>query len=591
MKRFRMKAYLLLTLIFAAYTLPGCGGDAGNGHWDQPNVIPMVSSTVPANNATGVAIGSSLTATFSEEMNSTTITDTTFTLMQGVTAITGTVTYSGVTAVFAPTNPLISDTLYTATITTGATDLDGNALASNYVWSFTTGLMVDAIAPLVASTVPLDLATDVATNTSVTATFSEAMNPATISTATFSVKETDLGTVVGGTVNLVGTTATFTPTNLLTANTNYTATVTTGAQDLAGNALAADKIWSFTTSAVLDTIAPLVTSTVPLDLATDVATDSFVTATFSEAMAPATISTATFSVKETLLGTIVAGNVNLVGTTATFTPTDLLKTDTSYTATVTIGAQDLAGNALAVDKVWSFTTENVVVVLPLGPAPVNLGTAGNFVILTKSGITTTGTTDITGDMGVSPIDSTAIEGFGLMLDSTNQFSTSSLVTGQIYAADYSAPTPSNMTTAISDMETAYIDAAGRTTPDGTELYAGNLSGQTFTAGLYKWSTGILVNAGSAVTLSGGANDVWIFQIAGDITMSSGAAVTLVGGAQAKNIFWQVGGGTGVTFEPASAFQGIVLAEKAIVFKDEATLNGRALAQTNVTLISNTITAP
>ena len=229
---------------------------------------------------------------------------------------------------------------------------------------------------------------------------------------------------------------------------------------------------------------------------------------------------------------------------------------------------------------------------PLGPAPVDLGTAGDFVILTKTGITTTGVTNITGDIGVSPITSTAITGFSLAMDSTNTFSTSPQVTGKVYAADYTAPTPAKMTAAINDLHTAYVDAAGRATPDATELYAGNLSGQTITPGLYKWSTGVSINAASTVTLSGGANDVWIFQISGDITANPGASVTLLGGAQAKNIFWQVGGPTGVTLDTTSAFKGIILAAKAIVFKNGATLvNGRALAETNVTLIANTITEP
>src|SRR3989344_6599332 len=125
------------------------------------------------------------------------------------------------------------------------------------------------------------------------------------------------------------------------------------------------------------------------------------------------------------------------------------------------------------------------------PAAVDLGTAGNFIILAKSGVSTTGTTSITGDIGVSPIDSTAITGFGLIADSSNQFSTSSLVNGSIYAADYAPPTPAVMTTAISNMETAYTDAAGRA-PDSTELGAGNIGGLTLAPGVYKWGTGVTI---------------------------------------------------------------------------------------------------
>jgi hypothetical protein len=221
-------------------------------------------------------------------------------------------------------------------------------------------------------------------------------------------------------------------------------------------------------------------------------------------------------------------------------------------------------------------------------APVALGTAGNFAVLAKTGISTTGTTSIVGDIGVSPIDSTAITGFGLIMDSSNQFSTSSIVTGKVYAADYTSPTPAKMTTAISDMETAYTDAAGRTLPDFTELYAGDITGKTLTPGLYKWGTGVLVSAGG-VTLSGGANDVWIFQIAQDLTVDNGAKVTLSGGAQAKNIFWQVAGQT--TLGTTSDFKGIILSKTLISLNTGAALNGRALAQTEVTLIANGITAP
>ena len=223
-------------------------------------------------------------------------------------------------------------------------------------------------------------------------------------------------------------------------------------------------------------------------------------------------------------------------------------------------------------------------------APVGLGSAGNFVILAKSGISTTGTTSITGDIGVSPIDSTAITGnFALIMDSSGQFSTSTLVTGKVYAADYAVPTPTKMTTAVSDMETAFTDAAGRTLPDATELYAGDLSGRTLAPGLYKWSTGVLIN--SDVTLAGPSDAVWIFQIAGNLTMGSGANVLVSGGAQAKNIFWQVGGGVGVEIGTTAHVEGTILAAKAIHLRTGASLNGRALAQTAVTLEANTITVP
>lgn len=223
------------------------------------------------------------------------------------------------------------------------------------------------------------------------------------------------------------------------------------------------------------------------------------------------------------------------------------------------------------------------------PAPVNLGEAAHFVILAKTGISNVPISAITGDIGTSPIDSTAITGFSLVADSTNTFSTSSQVTGKVYAADYAPPTPTNMTTAVSNMEAAFTDAAGRFLPDFTELYAGDLSGQTLAPGLYKWSTGVLITTN--VTLAGPSNAVWIFQIAGDLTMASGAQVLLSGGAQASNIFWQVGGGTGVEIGTTAHAEGNILAAKAIHLRTGASLNGRALAQTAVTLDQNTVVIP
>ncbi len=244
-----------------------------------------------------------------------------------------------------------------------------------------------------------------------------------------------------------------------------------------------------------------------------------------------------------------------------------------------LGKTSIVLMVLVVLTVATITTD---VAHAAGPTPVSLGTAGNFVILAKTGISTTGTTSVDGDIGVSPIDSTAITGFGLTLDSSGQFSTSALVNGRVYAADYAPPTPTMMTTAISDMETAYTDAAGRTNPDHTELGAGDITSMTLAPGLYKWGTGLLIGA-AGVTLSGGASDVWIFQIAQDLTVGNGAIVTLSGGAQVTNIFWQVAGQ--VTLGTTSQFKGIILCQTLIQMNTGAKLEGRALAQTAVTLDS------
>lgn len=223
-----------------------------------------------------------------------------------------------------------------------------------------------------------------------------------------------------------------------------------------------------------------------------------------------------------------------------------------------------------------------------GPNAVNLGTAGDFVILAKTGISATGVMAITGDIGVSPADATYITGFDLIMDPSGTFSTSAAVVGNVYAADYTDPTPTKMTTAISDLGTAYTDAAGRTTPDYSELYTGDLTGQTLNPGLYNWSTGVLVSEGG-VTISGTENDVWIFQIAQDLVLAEGAIITLSGGAQASNIFWQVAGQ--VTLGTTADFKGIILSQTLVEMRTGATLNGRALAQTAVTLDANTVTQP
>ena len=216
-------------------------------------------------------------------------------------------------------------------------------------------------------------------------------------------------------------------------------------------------------------------------------------------------------------------------------------------------------------------------------APVTLGMAGNFVILAKSGISTVPTSAITGNIGVSPIDSTGITGFSLTMDATNQFGTSSQLTGKAYASNYTSPTPSNLTTAITNMETAYVDAAGRAA-NYTELYAGDLSGKTLTPGVYKWGTGISANTN--VTFNGSSTDVWILQVSDGITIASGVNIILSGGAQASNIIWQAA--DTVTIGTGAHFEGTILAKTNISLGTNASINGRLYAQTAVTLDANIV---
>jgi len=227
------------------------------------------------------------------------------------------------------------------------------------------------------------------------------------------------------------------------------------------------------------------------------------------------------------------------------------------------------------------------VVNAASPATVNLGTAGNFAVLSKAKVTTTGATSITGDVGISPAAASILEGFSQTLDGSGQFSTSTYVTGKIYAADYTAPTPSTLTTAVSAMEAAYTDASGRS-PDELDRLGGTLPlGTTFVPGIYKWGTD--VNITGDITLLGSATDVWIFIITGNLDISSAKSVLLSGGAIPANVFWAVAGTT--TLETTSTFVGNILAGPAtstIAMLSGATLYGRALGQKNITLIADTI---
>jgi hypothetical protein len=217
---------------------------------------------------------------------------------------------------------------------------------------------------------------------------------------------------------------------------------------------------------------------------------------------------------------------------------------------------------------------------------VDLGTAGNYAILAKSGIATVPTSAVTGDLGVSPAAATFITGFALTSDATNLFSTSPYVTGRVYAADYASPTSSDLTTAVSDMETAFTDAAGRAA-DVTELGAGNIGGMNLAAGVYKWGTGVLIP--TDVTLTGNSRDVWIFQIAQDLTMASAARIVLSGGAKAENVFWQV---TGLVDLGTTAHcEGVILTATSVTLRTGATINGRLLAQTAVNIDGSTIVEP
>jgi hypothetical protein len=218
--------------------------------------------------------------------------------------------------------------------------------------------------------------------------------------------------------------------------------------------------------------------------------------------------------------------------------------------------------------------------------PVELGSAENFAILAKSGVSTVPTSAVSGNVGVSPVAATAITGFSLTLDASDEFSISPQVTGMVYAADYATPTPSNLTTAVGDMELAFTDAAGRAA-DATELGAGDIGGMTLAPGVYRWGTGLAIP--TDLTLNGDGSAVWIFQIAQGLTVSSAASVVLTGGAVPEHVFWQVSGA--VELGTTAHFEGIILTQTSITLGTGASINGRLLAQTAVTLDANSVIEP
>ncbi len=221
----------------------------------------------------------------------------------------------------------------------------------------------------------------------------------------------------------------------------------------------------------------------------------------------------------------------------------------------------------------------------LGPTAVDLGTASNYAIVAKSAISNVPTSVITGDLALSPAAASYITGFALTKAGISW--TSPQVTGLVFAANNDPPTPTQLTTAVGDMLTAYTDAAGRASPDFLNLGAGAIGGLTLVPGLYKWTSTLTIPTN--ITLAGSPDAVWIFQVSGDLKLSAAKEMILSGGAQSKNVFWQV---TGVAdFGTTSHAEGIVLSKTAIKLGTGSSINGRLLAQTAVNLAGATVTAP
>ena len=499
----------------------------------------FVTITDPLNEAIDVPTDQTVKATFNKLMNPATINNSTFTLMHGTTPVLGTVSYSGYTAEFEPLSDLLPGEEYTATITTGAIDLTGNTLAEDYIWTFTTKVLVVPVLPVVISTDPIDEAIDVPLDKVVTATFSKTMDLSTINSATFTLHNGLLPVL--GFIDYAGVEGSFTPSTPLLPGTLYTATVTTGAKDLEGNALAADTVWSFTT------IAPIVQFTV--DLTSD---------------------------------PVDGGNTSgggLVNDGASVTV--LAEPNTGYSfdewTEDGVSVSTLESYTFVVNEdrtlVANFTLDPVG---PAGPLGIDLGSAADFAILAGAGVTNTGvTTLITGNVGSFP--TATINGL-----------TNANVIGTLYTV-----ADPIVGTAKTDLTTAFNDGQSRSL-DAISL-PGQLGGLTLAPGLYVNSStsGISgTGANGILTLNAGGNPnaVWIFKMGSTLITDPGTSIVLAGGAQAKNIYWSVG--TSATLGTNSSFFGNILADQSITINTGATLIGRALTRVaTVTLDTNIVTKP
>lgn len=575
--RKRKKLYLtaIVAISLAAF-IAGCKKDK---YVEQIGVCPVVLSTSPADNESNVALSTTITITFNEGMNPSTFTQSSFTLI-GNSKVIGTISYNAATFTmsFDPTANLNINTTYTGRVTTAVKDQKGNTLQKDYVWTFTTGAPVT---PIVTVTDPKDNDVNVVLNKTVSATFNVAMNPLTFTAATATTFTLKQGvTSVAGKVTYSGKTAYFKPNSPLSTGTSYIAKITTAAKSTQNVALAKDTLWTFTTGLIS---APAVISTDPADLDTNVPLNKVISSTFSEAMKPTSIDGTTFTL---MIGTTpVAGNVSYSGVTATFTPTansGKLLSGTTYTATITTGAQNLASVPMANDYVWNFSTAG-----PLGPLVVDLKSVARFGIIAGVGVSNNaGFSEIHDlDVGISPGVRSSIVGFPPAV----------VINGAIYASDDIAPpgVPAMLIQAKQDLTDAYLFAEGATAPAPATV-SGDQGGKTLAPGIYKSTSTLLIQAGD-LTLDGqnDVNAVWIFQIASDFTTVGGAGgnIILINGAQAKNIFWQTG--SSATIGDGTIFKGNILALTSITMNGYAVAEGRMLARNGSVVMTSTnkITKP
>lgn len=608
--------------LLLATILTGCGGEDPILGTPHAGIAPTVAVTLPLASTpavTGVATNGSLAVTFSKPMNPTTLTPTSFTVACPTgTPVAAAVAYNVTTqvATLTPTQTLPPSTLCLATVTTAVKDSTGLALSNNFAWSFTTSALADATRPTVVLTAPASGDGSVPINRRLTATFSENMNAATISGTSFTVTNTTLGTAVTGTVSYSPSTrtATFTPTAPagFAASNLFTATISTAATDLAGNTLAGnaavlpgagDHVWTFTTAAGGDAVAPTISTTSPIPAAASVCTSKIVSATFSEPMDVATINTTTFRVTNN--GVAVAGTVSYdtINEVATFVPANPsgFASNTAFVVTIAsgnTGVKDLAGNSLVSDQTWGFTTSAQVCV-----SGVNLRTIESFGAFGGgAGVTNQGTnTVVQGDLATTAA-CTLITGFH---DAANSYDETTLNIGAVNGSVYCAPpAPGTATTmniatqARADAQTAYDDLAAM--PPGSDPAAGQLGGLVLPPAVYTSAGGTFNITTGDLTLDaqGDANAVWVFQSSAALTVGLNATprrVLLINGAQARNVFWQVG--SAARIEDGSTMVGTIIAPAGVTISTadqtiQTTLVGRAIGLTaSVTMVNTTVIAP
>ncbi len=318
----------------------------------------------PAADATDVSLDTTITATFSEKVVEASVNTTSCTLKEAVTSnpITCTVSYeaSTRTVTMTPDGSLSESTDYTVTITTDVEDLAGNNMASPETWTFTTIGPIDTDPPYVTDHSPVAEATGVSLDPTITATFNEKVVEASVNTTSCTLKEAVTSTPITCTVSYEASTqtVTMTPDGSLSESTDYIVTITTDVEDLAGNKMASQETWTFTTTGPIDTNPPYVTTHNPASDATGVSLDPTITATFNEKVVEASVNTTSCTLKEAVTSTPITCTVSYEASsrTVTISPNASLSTNTAYTVTITTTVEDLAGNNMASQETWTFTT-------------------------------------------------------------------------------------------------------------------------------------------------------------------------------------------------------------------------------------------